>query len=136
MNEKQIKIKNELDKMGFVKDGLIAFGQTKMSGTFGGGLLGALIANAVAEKFAIVKLNDKIMIIPYEETKVYYDKTISYEKSNIKKAKVSGDGAFIYRKLKIWTNDGKKHKYFITEGKKQVNEMLNQLGLNLKKEKK
>ena len=135
MNEKQLKVKRELEQMGLVQDGLIAYGQTKMSGSFGGGLLGSLIANAVAEKYAIVKLNEKIMIVPFEETKIYYDKVVSYEKANIARAKISGDGFFIFRKLKIWTNDGKKHKYYITEGKKQVNEMLNQLGLNVKKEK-
>ncbi len=127
---KQINVKEELTEMGFVKEGLIAFGQSKMGGAWG--VIGMAIANATATHYAIVKINDKITIIPYESHKINYDKAVSYPKDDIVKAKVSGDGYFLYRKLKIWTKDGKKHKYFITMGKSEVKKMLELLEIKSK----
>jgi len=125
-------VKEELENMGFVKNGLIGFGQTAMN--YGGGLIGSIIANAVANKFAIVQLNDKIMVIPFEDTKINYEKAQSFEKEDLKKAKVCG-GIFSYRRLKIVKKNGASYKFYITSGKNEVKTMLNNLGFNLKEEK-
>ena len=124
------KVKEELTEMGFMKEGLIAFGQTQMGSAWGA--LGAIIAKAVSDYFAIVKLNDKIMVIPYDSDKIDYDKAQSFEKENIVKAKVT-IGMFTYRKLKIWTKDGKCHKFYITKGRDEVKAMINLLDVNKKK---
>lgn len=123
MANNQINVKAELEIMGFVENGLIAFA-TSDSGAAGfwGGAIGALIAATTAQKYAIVKLNDKIMIIPYESDKVLFDKAESYQKDNISKAKLS------MRKFLIVTKDGKKRKVYIERGKTELKTMLSELG--------
>ena len=123
-------VKAELEKMGFVKDGLIGFAKSNggFAGAYLGGMIGAMIANSVAEHYAIVKFNEKIMIIPYESGKINYDKAMSYEKENIEKMKLS-----VYNYLKIKTKDGKKKKVFIEKGHKDVKAMIEALGFGKKK---
>ena len=127
---KHVDVKAELEQMGFVKDGLIAFAKSNggFAGAYLGGLIGALIANSVAERYAVVKLNEKVMIIPYESGKINYDKALSYEKENIEKIKLS-----LYNYLKIKTKDGKKKKVFIEKGHKDVKAMIEALGFGKKK---
>lgn len=130
MEYKQINVKEELERMGFVKDGMIAFAKSNggFAGAYLGGMVGSLIANAVAERYAVVKLNEKIMIIPYESNKINYEKAMSYEKDNIEKAKLTA-----FNSLKIKTKDGKKKKVFIEKGHKSLRLMLEQLGFGKKK---
>ena len=126
-------VKEELKNMGFVEDGIIGFGQTALN--YGGGLIGSVIANAVSDKFAIVRIGEKVGIVPYESDKINYDKIKTFNKGDILKAKATG-GVFLARRLLIWTKDGKKHRYFITHGKDEVKVILNKLGISSKNPKK
>lgn len=130
MEYKQINVKEELEKMGFVKDGLIGFAKSNggFAGAYFGGVIGSIIANSVAERYAVVQLNQKIMIIPYESNKVVYEKALSFEKENIEKIKLNA-----FNTLKIKTKDGKKKKVFVEKGHKCIKIMIENLGFGKKK---
>ena len=111
------KLKQELVAKRFSEDGLVAWGQNN-----GFGAVGAL----AAPMFTISRVNTKIVITPFTNREILFDRAIAYDKENVFDARISG--FWIYSKLKITTKDGKVHKYSITQGKSAVKQILINLG--------
>lgn len=122
------KIKAELAEKKLGDNGLVAWGQNMTGTRFWFGVLGSAIAGE--KKQIITKIGDKIAIIPFTNKGIEYNSAIGFDKAKIAKAKVSGIGA--YCTLKIYTEDGQKHEYNVSQGKKDVVEMLNLLQIKSK----
>lgn len=116
-------LREELISKKAAEDGLVAIGQDVL----GWGVLGSLIAENTIKRYTISKVGSKILVIPYTFSEIEYKSGIAFDKSVITKAKVSGDGIFVTTKLKLWTIDGKVHKYFISQGRKAVKEIVNRM---------
>lgn len=76
--------------------------------------------------FTISKVGNKIMIIPFNNKAIIYDKSIAFDVEQIEEAKMSG--FWIYSKSKIKTKDNQKFKYSVTQGKKAVKQILKLMG--------
>ena len=122
------KIKAELVEKKLVVNGLVAWGQNMTGTRFWFGVLGSALAGE--KKHIITKIGDKLAIIPFTSKAIEYNSAIGFDKSKITKAKVSGIGA--YCTLKLFTEDGEKHEYNVSQGKKDVVEMLKLLGIESK----
>lgn len=114
------KLKKELMENNLADKGLVAWGQNTG--------LGGIIASATTPMFTISKVGNKIMIIPFNNKKISYDKAVEYETLEIDSAKIKG--FWIYSKLVIKTTDGTVHKYSITQGKNSVKQILIELSFN------
>lgn len=126
MANKQINVKSTLIEKGIAEGGLVAFARSNNGNM--GGLLGGAIGSAIqmmtAEHYAIVKFEEKIIIIPYEKDRVLYDKAETFAKNDIEKIKLSWTNKF-----KIKMKNGSKRVVFIEMFKKDLKEMLKQLEL-------
>lgn len=112
------KLKKELVEKNLADEGLVAWGQNaRMSG---------IVSSVTTPMFTISKSNNKIMVIPFNNKMISYDKAISFEKNKIESAKIKG---IIGSKLVIKTTDGNEYKYSITQGKNSVKQILISLGL-------
>ena len=126
MAKKQMNIKNALIEKGIAEGGLVAFARSNNGnlGGFLGGAIGSAIQMATAERYAIVKFQEKIIIIPYEKDRVLYDKAETFAKQDIEKIKLSWTNKF-----KIKMKNGTKRVVYIEMFKKDLKEMLKQLEL-------
>ena len=113
------KLKKELSEKNLADNGLVAWGQN--TGT------GGIIASAISPMFTISKAGNKIVVIPFNNKTISYDKAISFDLSKIDTAKVKG--AWLFSKLVIKTVDGRVYKYSITQGKSAVKQILSSLSL-------
>lgn len=123
---KQINVKEELISKGMAEGGLVAFARSNngMMGAYLGGMMGSAIQMATAKHYAIVKSEDKILVIPYKKGEILYDKTEVYAKEDILKAKLSWTSKF-----KIKMRNGKKRVVYIEMFPKDLKEILKQLDL-------
>ena len=115
------KLTEELKIKGFADDGLVAWGQNS-----GGGLFGAVGA-ALAGMYTISCKGDKIVFIPFSNKEIKYNEGFMFDRSQIRKAKVSS--GIWTSKLSLETVDGKTWTYPITQGKDAVKQILSKLGL-------
>lgn len=113
------KLKKELMEKGLADNGLVAWGQNTG--------LGGIIASAVTPMFTISKVGNKIMIIPFNNRTIVYDKSLTFDVGQIETAKMCG--FWIYSKLKIKTKDNRTYKYSVYQGKKAVKQILKSLEL-------
>lgn len=126
MAKKQINVKSTLIEKGIAEGGLVAFARSNNGnlGGFLGGAIGSAIQMMTAEHYAIVKFEEKIIIIPYEKDRVLYDKAEIFAKKDIEKIKLSWTNKF-----QIKMKNGSKRVVFIEMFKKDLKEMLKQLEL-------
>ena len=123
---KQINVKEELIQKGLAEGGLVAFARSNngMTGALLGGAIGSAIQMASAENYAVVKFQNKIIILPYTKDKVVYEKAETFAKDDISKVKLTWTGKF-----KIVMKNGLKRVVYIQMFKRDLKEMLVQLGL-------
>lgn len=119
-------LKAELLKNELADDGLVGLGQNIGSMALWFGAIGALIAGSGNPPFTISLVGEKIVIIPYDKNGQKFDKAEYYAKEDIKSLNLGG---MIYKKLKITTKDGKKHKFTILQGVKDVKAIVAKLAL-------
>ncbi len=120
-------IKEQMIAKNYAEDGLVALCQTVNTSTaaFWGGMIGAAIAGANNKCYAVSKIGEQLVFVPYTNKEINFQSAFAYNKSKITKAKVSGVGGFA--KIKIWTVDGKTQKYSIIQGKAELQTILTKL---------
>jgi len=111
-------LKKELSEKGYADDGLVGWGQNN---GFGGALLAA-----GTNMHVVSKMGDKIVIFPFTNKAILYDKGVAFDKQNVVSAKVGG--FWIFSKLVVKTVDGNKHSFAIAQGKNAVKEIVKLLG--------
>ena len=114
------KLKQELTAKDYADEGLVAWGNSASGGLFGGA--GA----AFGGMHVISKKGDSILVIPFTNKEILYDKSCAFEKANISSASVKG---LLSKSLIIKTTDNKEFKYAITQGAGDVKTILQKLGL-------
>ncbi len=122
------KIKEELIEKKYAQGGLVALCQTNTRmGVAGamGGLLGAALSNIGNKKYAITKVGEQLVFVPYTSKEIDYKSAFAYKKDKLKYVKVSGWGGL--SSVKIETISGKKHLYSVTGGKKDLKAILEAL---------
>jgi hypothetical protein len=120
-------LKEELASKNLADYGLVAWGQNVGTAGLWFGAIGAAIASATAKKIAISMVeNSKIAVFPFTNKEIKYNEARAFDKTQIENAKLSG---LISKTLKIKTTSGKTFSYPITQGAKDVKEMLTRLGL-------
>ena len=126
-------LRKELSSNGVADKDLVAVLQGDNGGEFSGR---SLFAEKNATKFSVSLAGDKLLIIPFNYEKLVYEKGVAFDKTIIGAAKVTGDGVFLLSKLKIWTKDQKLHTYLILQGRKEVKQILEILGVQPPQKKK
>ena len=109
----------ELVNKNMADDGLVAFGQNTTG-------LGGALESLARPMHTISLVGDKIVITPFTNKEIHFDKAFAFSRNNIASAKVSG---LLTGTLKIVMSSGKKYSYNIMQGKSQVKQILNKLGL-------
>jgi hypothetical protein len=119
-------LKEELISKNLADYGLVAWGQNVGTAGLLFGAIGAGIASATAKKVVISMVeNSKIAIFPFTNKEIKYNEGLAFDKTQIESAKLSG---LISKTLKIKTTSGKKFTYPVTQGAKDVKEILTRLG--------
>ncbi|MBO5884677.1 MAG: hypothetical protein J6Q51_02670 [Clostridia bacterium] len=113
------KLAQELVEKGMADNGLIAWGQNSS------GLLGAVGA-IIAPMHVISKVGNLIVVTPFSNKQIFFEKAIAYKKENMINAKLKG-GLF-GASLKLEMKSGKTYKYSIIQGKAELKQMLKELG--------
>lgn len=119
-------LKEELPKSGLADDGLVAIGPNNASAAFWFGAIGAAVAASKSSLYAISLAGDRLMKIPYDKNGFYVEKAESFAKEEIKSLKLCG---VLSKAIKFVTNDGKKHKYTLSQGIKDAKKMVEKLAL-------
>lgn len=109
----------ELVNKNMANDGLVAFGQNTSG-------LGGILESLGRPMHAISMVGEQIVITPFTNKEIIFNKAIAFPRKNIQKAKVSG---LLTGQLTIVMNGGSEYKYNITQGKPAVKQILSRLGL-------
>ncbi len=112
---------------------LFAWGRVKASAWAGvlGGAVGGAIAGAKAGMAGFAVKDDKLILIPFNNKEIFFDKAVQYKKENIVSMKITSD-LFSFGTqftLKLNFKDGTKADYTIIKTyKNNVVAMINLLG--------
>ena len=126
-------IKEQMIAKNYAEDGLVALCQTVNTSTaaFWGGMIGAAIASANNKCYAVSKIGDQLVFVPYSNKEIDFKSAFAFNKAKIEKGTVGGIGG--YAKIKLWTTDGDVHKYSIIQGKSDLQTILTKLEVPAKK---
>ena len=114
------KLAQDLVAKNMADGGLVAWGQNSS------GLFGALGA-ALSDMHVISKVGNQLVVTPFSNKEIFFEKAVAFKRESIVEAKLKG-GLF-GSKLVLKMQSGKTYKFSVMQGKSEMKQMLNDLGL-------